>query len=152
MFEVPGEGGDRMRPLRPELEGFTSFRHRPVIDFEQLDLFAITGPTGAGKSSLIDAMCYALYGRIPRVNSEIASCISLGLDRLQVTFAFRAGEHDYRVYRETRRKGAPNVRLEYLMPQVAAEPEPVAVGVAAAAASSPSVTEPPGSDWMPISQ
>src|SRR3954462_15959308 len=108
-----------MRPLKLEIEGFTAFDKPAYVPFEDLDLFAITGPTGAGKSSLIDAMCYALYGRIPRVNSEIASCISLGLDRLQVTFAFRAGEHDYLVYRETRCKGAPNVRLEYLMPQVA---------------------------------
>jgi exonuclease SbcC len=44
-----------MRPRRLELEGFTAFKDTTVISFEDLDLFAITGPTGAGKSSLIDA-------------------------------------------------------------------------------------------------
>ena len=41
-----------MRPLRLEMEGFTSFRERQVLEFDGLDLFAVTGPTGAGKSSV----------------------------------------------------------------------------------------------------
>src|SRR5437867_12115611 len=98
-----------MRPLRLELEGFTAFRNRTVIDFTCLDLFAVCGPTGAGKSSLIDAICYALYGRTPRAGTEMTACISLGLDRLQVVLEFQAGPNIYRVYRETRRRGAPNV-------------------------------------------
>ena len=60
-------------------------------------IFAITGPTGAGKSTILDAICLALYGRTPRLKSisksgnEIMSrqtgeCFS------EVTFATRAGE------------------------------------------------------------
>ena len=101
-----------MRPLRLELEGFTSFRQRTCLDLSDLDLFAVTGPTGAGKSSLIDSICYALYGRVPRVANEVASCISQGMDAMQVLLEFAAGEDRYRVFRETRRKGAPNVRLD----------------------------------------
>lgn len=101
-----------MRPRTLELEGFTAFRQRTVLDFTSLDLFAITGPTGAGKSSLIDAICYALYGRVPRVMTEVASCISQGLDRMQVTLVFDALGERFRVYRETRRKGQGNVRFE----------------------------------------
>jgi exonuclease SbcC len=101
-----------MRPLRLELEGFTSFRNPVCLDLADLDLFAITGPTGAGKSSLIDAVAYALYGRVPRVTAEVGAVISQGLDRMRVTLEFLAGEERYRVYRETRRKGAPNVRLD----------------------------------------
>ncbi len=103
-----------MRPLTLELEGFTAFRNRTCLDFSALDLFAITGPTGAGKSSLIDAICYALYGRVPRVTTEVGACISLGLDRMQVTLVFEAGETRYRILRETRRRGNGNTRLEKL--------------------------------------
>jgi exonuclease SbcC len=101
-----------MRPLKLEIEGFTAFRTPTCLNLEELDLFAITGPTGAGKSSLIDAICYALYGAVPRVTDEIASCISQGLDRMKVTLEFKTGEERYRVFRETRRKGAGNVRLD----------------------------------------
>ena len=44
-----------MRPLRLTLDGFASFREPTVVDFEGLDYFVLVGPTGAGKSSLIDA-------------------------------------------------------------------------------------------------
>ena len=55
-----------MRPERLEVEGFTAFRETVAVDFDGTDLFAFTGPTGSGKSSLIDAMTFALYGSIPR--------------------------------------------------------------------------------------
>jgi exonuclease SbcC len=42
-----------MRPINLEMEGFASLRTRVSIDFSNLDLFAITGPTGAGKTSII---------------------------------------------------------------------------------------------------
>jgi exonuclease SbcC len=103
-----------MRPLKLELEGFTAFRQPTCLDFGQLDLFAITGPTGAGKSSLIDAISYALYGRVPRVTAEVGACISQGMERMWVRLEFLAGEERFRVHRETRRKGAPNVRLDQM--------------------------------------
>ena len=40
-----------MRPLRLAIEGFTAFRDRQEVDFEPLDLFVITGPTGAEMAS-----------------------------------------------------------------------------------------------------
>jgi exonuclease SbcC len=101
-----------VRPLRLELEGFTAFRQHLSLDLSTLDLFAITGETGAGKSSLIDAICYALYGRVPRVANETKECISLGMGRMYVTLEFEAAGGEYRVFRETKRQGQPNVRLE----------------------------------------
>jgi exonuclease SbcC len=101
-----------MRPLKLEIEGFTAFREPTCLDLAELDLFAITGPTGAGKSSLIDAVAYALYGRVPRVTAEVGACISQGMDRMRVSLEFLAGEERYRVYRETRRKGSGAVRLD----------------------------------------
>ena len=55
-----------MRPLRLGLEGFTSFRDPTTVDFVNADYFALVGPTGSGKSSLIDAIAFALYGSVPR--------------------------------------------------------------------------------------
>ena len=47
------------------LEGFGPFKHKQTIDFDKLSadrLFMLEGPTGAGKSSIIDAIVFALYG------------------------------------------------------------------------------------------
>jgi exonuclease SbcC len=52
-----------MRPIELIVEGFTSFRTRQVLDFSSLDLFAITGATGAGKTSLLDAITFALNNK-----------------------------------------------------------------------------------------
>ena len=79
-----------MRPLNLRLENFACFRGRAVeLDFAPLELFAIAGPTGAGKSSLLDAIIFSLYGRVPRIGGRgAAEIISLGADRLSVAFDF----------------------------------------------------------------
>lgn len=54
-----------MRPVRLEFSAFGPYPNTVVIDFEQLKqhgLFLITGPTGAGKTTLFDAIVFALYG------------------------------------------------------------------------------------------
>ncbi|MGX1688485.1 AAA family ATPase [Microbacterium sp. NPDC055442] len=58
-----------MKLHRIDLEGFGPFRDRQTVDFDAFDadgLFLITGRTGAGKSSILDGVCYALYGTAPR--------------------------------------------------------------------------------------
>ena len=89
-----------MRPLRLELRGFTAFRNETVVDFEGRHLFAITGPTGAGKSSLLDAITWALYGRVPRVGVQTNQLMSLGATVMAVRFDFRARGETYRVSRQ----------------------------------------------------
>jgi exonuclease SbcC len=102
-----------VRPVRLEIEGLTSFRDRVVLDFEGLDLFAITGPTGAGKSSLIDAMTLALYGQVPRVSDKYKQLISHGAERMSVRFDFSVGGETYRVARTIRANGGTSAfRLE----------------------------------------
>ncbi|WP_285365115.1 SMC family ATPase [Microbacterium sp. LMC-P-041] len=52
-----------------EVEGFGPFRDRQVVDFDAFaddGIFLIAGRTGAGKSSILDAVCFALYGGVPR--------------------------------------------------------------------------------------
>ncbi|MEV8218471.1 SMC family ATPase [Microbacterium sp. NPDC077391] len=58
-----------MQLHRLEIEGFGPFRERQSIDFEAFaddGIFLIAGRTGAGKSSILDAVCFGLYGGVPR--------------------------------------------------------------------------------------
>ena len=90
-----------MRPIRLAVKGFTSFRDEQAIDFEGLDLFAIVGPTGSGKSSLLDAITYALFGEVDRVGRGVSQLVSQGQPRMAVTFDFEVAGERYRVTRST---------------------------------------------------
>ena len=103
-----------MRPLALMVKGFTAFRDEQKIDFTDLDLFVLTGPTGSGKSSLLDAMTYALFGVVERVGNQAAQLISQGQPRMAVTLDFRVGAGTYRVARSTPAKGHSKVLLERL--------------------------------------
>jgi exonuclease SbcC len=113
-----------MRPLNLRLENFACFRGRTVeLDFAPLELFAIAGPTGAGKSSLLDAIIFSLYGKVPRIGGRgAAEIISLGADRLSVAFDFCVGADSYRVTRVVRRRSAGTAQLEKLGPGDEARP------------------------------
>lgn len=55
-----------MRPERLRISAFGPYAGQEDLDFSALGnhtLFLICGPTGAGKSTILDAMCYALYGK-----------------------------------------------------------------------------------------
>jgi DNA repair protein SbcC/Rad50 len=101
-----------MRPVRLELKGFTSFRDDQAIDFEGLDLFAIAGPTGSGKSSILDAITYALYGSVDRVGRQVAQLVSQGQPRMAVMLQFGVGKERYRVARSTPAHGGSKILLE----------------------------------------
>lgn len=55
-----------MKPLKLSIQAFGPFASSEVVDFTKLGdnpLFLINGPTGAGKTSILDALCFALYGQ-----------------------------------------------------------------------------------------
>ena len=101
-----------MRPVRLEIQGLTAFKERQEIDFAGLDLFAITGPTGAGKTTLVDAITYALFGEVPRVGDSIRQMISQGAERMSVEFEFTSEGARYRVHRATGHRGVPTTRVD----------------------------------------
>ena len=109
-----------MRPLRLDVRGFTSFREPATLDFEHRRLFAITGPTGAGKSSLLDAMTWALYGQVPRVGRETRQLITHGAKAMAVQFEFSVRGDRYRVSRQA--PGNLGTRLEQQRTDGAWEP------------------------------
>jgi exonuclease SbcC len=94
-----------MRPIRLELEGFTAYRELTVCDFSGAALFVLTGPTGAGKSSLIDAMTFALYGSVPRYGNPqlVHPVISQGKLEAKVRFDFSVEGREYTAVRVVRR-------------------------------------------------
>ncbi|HEX6421928.1 MAG TPA: SMC family ATPase [Acidimicrobiales bacterium] len=100
-----------MRPRRLEVEGFTAFRSPAVIDFAGAELFALVGPTGSGKTSIIDALTFALYGSVPRLDDRraVAPVISQNLTEARVRLDFTVDGDAYtavRVVRATRSGGA----------------------------------------------
>jgi exonuclease SbcC len=118
-----------VRPLALQVENLSSFRGKqPSLDFSECELFAISGPTGSGKSSLLDAMVFALYGNIPRVGKSCSEMISLGGDRLAVVFDFKLGGRSYRVTRVLRRGKGTDAQIEDIS---GTEPRPIADGVRA---------------------
>ena len=82
-----------MRPLRLTLNGFTCFREETLVSFDDLDLFAIEGPTGSGKSTLLDALTYTLYGQTPRLGGRgLDALLSPGLEQMLASLEFEVGK------------------------------------------------------------
>lgn len=93
-----------MRPKRLEIEGIHSFRTRQTIDFEALSaggLFGIFGDTGSGKSTVLDCIILALYGRMASRES-VTQFIHLSARSAYVALDFALGGRAYRAEREFR--------------------------------------------------
>ena len=110
-----------MRPLRLLLDGFGCYRQPTDVDFSDVDFFALTGPTGSGKSTLIDGLCFALYGTVPRWGKEnaIAHALAPAANACRVCLIFEAGGKRYAAVRALARdkKGkvhTKEARLELL--------------------------------------
>ncbi|HET9971580.1 MAG TPA: SMC family ATPase [Streptosporangiaceae bacterium] len=97
-----------MRPVVLDMNGFAAFRAPARVDFTDASFFALVGPTGSGKSTVIDAMTFALYGSVPRWGRR--GMVSLALapttGRGTVRLVFEAADQRYVVARELRRIGA----------------------------------------------
>ncbi len=94
-----------MRPIRLEMQAFGPYAGNEVVDFRRLGerrFFLIHGPTGSGKTSVLDAICYALYGKSSGAERDVREMRSHhSSDNLstQVVLDFSAGRESYRVWR-----------------------------------------------------
>jgi len=70
------------------MQGLRSYRQRQEVSFKDLGLFAITGRTGAGKSSLLEALVFALYHATTFDKRSVTSLISDGAEDLTVSLEF----------------------------------------------------------------
>lgn len=83
-----------MRPRSLSIRGLHSFREKQVIDFDALTeagIFGIFGPTGSGKSTILDALTLALYGRVERAGASIQGIIHQMEKQMEVNFTFSVG-------------------------------------------------------------
>ncbi|HEY6424469.1 MAG TPA: SMC family ATPase [Pseudonocardiaceae bacterium] len=103
-----------MLPVMLEMHGFAAFREPATVDFRDVEYFALVGPTGSGKSTVIDAMTFALYGSVPRWDDQkvVKLALAPSVNRGTVRLVFDAGDARYVVARELRRlpKGGVTVR------------------------------------------
>ncbi|MEG2290325.1 MAG: SMC family ATPase [Clostridium sp.] len=95
-----------MRPISLKIKGLNSFNEEQFIDFDKLTdrgFFGIFGPTGSGKSTVLDGITLALYGAVSRNSSNL---INTNCDSLAVSFEFQISGAEvkrYRVDRELKR-------------------------------------------------
>lgn len=103
-----------MKPERLEFCGINSFSEKAVVDFTRLSaggIFGIFGDTGSGKTTILDSIVFALYGKVDRVRSGVAAdMINYNCDSAYVVFDFETAEagerRRFRVERGIRRKNS----------------------------------------------
>jgi exonuclease SbcC len=89
-----------MIPIRLELTNFLAYRNPAPLDFTGIHVAVLTGENGAGKSSLLDAMTWALWSRArAKTDNEL---VHQGQTEMRVEFTFALGDQIYRVIRARR--------------------------------------------------
>lgn len=110
-----------MIPVKLTLKNFGPFVEETIeFDrFQQQSLFLISGKTGAGKTTIFDGMCYALYGVTSgdeRQGKEMRSAFAQPDSPTEVTFTFEHQQHTYQLKRtpeqELLKKRGPGTRVQ----------------------------------------
>lgn len=103
-----------MRPLELRISGMRSYRQETTIDFSDLRLVTITGATGAGKSTILEGIIFALYGTATWAGGTTTPLISDGMNRMNVSLRFEADGRQWRVTRSVVRTGTGGHELRCL--------------------------------------
>lgn len=103
-----------MIPLQLSISNFLSYRQTAVIDFRAIHLACISGANGAGKSTILDAMTWALFGESrSRSDDDLVNRIAAGENETaEVLFAFDIDAAVYRVIRRKRARKAVEVEFQ----------------------------------------
>ncbi|MBC1539642.1 AAA family ATPase [Listeria seeligeri] len=94
-----------MRPIKLTMQAFGAYAKKEVIDFEKLgteQIFVISGKTGAGKSTIFDAISFAIFGKantFDRESFSMRSHFATDKEITEVTLVFRLKEHIYQISR-----------------------------------------------------
>ncbi len=114
-----------MKPISITMQGFGSYIQSATIDFSSLGenpIFLITGATGGGKTTILDAMCFALYCKATGGRRSWSSMRSTAAEdslSTSVDFSFQLGSEVYRFYRSqsvyyVRGSGRRDIREEHI--------------------------------------
>src|SRR2546421_3841099 len=97
-----------MVPTRLTLRNFMSYGdERTVLELAGMHVACLSGDNGNGKSALLDAMTYTLWGRTRASGSQSSTeddLVRLGADDMEVAFEFRLGDDRYRATRKRSRR------------------------------------------------
>lgn len=99
-----------MIPIRLHLSGFLSYQDPVDLDFSTFELACISGSNGAGKSSLLDSITWALFGQARRRDDSLINSHAIAAE---VTFDFQYENNMYRVQRSKQRD--KSTVLEFLI-------------------------------------
>lgn len=94
-----------MRAVTLKLDGFRSFASEIEIDWTDHHLVGIVGPIGSGKSTILDAVCFALYGKTPTEKANQRSLIHQRADVGKVELVFDVEGTRWKSVRALRRRG-----------------------------------------------
>ncbi len=106
-----------MKPLKLTVEGINSFVAERTVDFEQLSqngIFCICGPTGSGKTTVLDCVILALYAPSNHNRGTLKDYINTKCEKGKITLDFVSDGVRYSVYRELRRNSSSAARLTNL--------------------------------------
>lgn len=105
-----------MIPIYLEMKAFGPYAGTEIVDFRRLKdhkLFLIYGPTGSGKTTILDAICYALYGSTSgdiRTGAYMRSEYATPEEPTSVSFRFAIGQKYYRIDRSPEQQIAKKKR------------------------------------------
>lgn len=94
-----------MRPLKLRMKGFAAFRDDTEVDFSGVELAALVGPTGSGKSTIIDGITFALFGAVARYddNRAVAPAVNQLSTEARVELDFEVDGERHTAVRVVRR-------------------------------------------------
>ena len=104
-----------MIPQRVKLSGFLSYKHEQEICFDESPLWMLSGTNGSGKSSVFDAVTFALFGHHRGGSQNATELINKESNTLAVEFDFTVDMHLYRVKRTVRKRSSGVASTQQVM-------------------------------------
>ncbi len=103
-------GEEEMIPLKLKLENFLSYRGPVELDFADITIACLWGENGSGKSAILDAITWALWGKTSRTSTS-RELLHLGSEEMEVELEFVSGQDLYKVKRTFSKTRTPQEQL-----------------------------------------